>query len=174
MQVDNHADGCTPDNLHSVVAELTAKISDIQTVVFALQASHGNREQPSVLDNGDAMSPARRSHTKLDLQKHIKKMINDRRRRERYFPPDMFADPAWDMLLDLYLNRLNGNVVSVSSLCIASAIPATTALRWIKSMTDNGYFERSADPDDGRRIYVHLSAMALEKMNGYFETETIS
>src|SRR3546814_1843272 len=44
------------------------------------------------------------------------------------------SDPAWDMLLDLYLAaERNTRPVSISSLCIASAVPATTALRWIKT-----------------------------------------
>ncbi len=49
-----------------------------------------------------------------------------------------------------------GNRVAVSSLCIAAAVPATTALRWIKALTDRGLFVRAADPQDGRRVYIEL------------------
>jgi predicted transcriptional regulator len=63
----------------------------------------------------------------------------------------LFADPAWDMLLDLLQAEIAQHRVPVSSLCIAAAVPATTALRWIKTMTDVGLFKRRADPHDGRR-----------------------
>jgi hypothetical protein len=43
--------------------------------------------------------------------------------REQFFGPDLFADPAWDILLDLYAARLEQQRVAVSSLCIAAAVP---------------------------------------------------
>jgi DNA-binding MarR family transcriptional regulator len=58
--------------------------------------------------------------------------------------------------------------VPVSSLCIAAAVPATTALRWIRTMTDAGLFRRRADPHDGRRIFVELSPSASAAMRQYF------
>ena len=101
--------------------------------------------------------------------KAVRRMLRQRRMREQYFPADLFADPAWDMLLDLYAARLERQPVSVSSLCIAAAVPATTALRWIKTMTDAGLFLREADPLDGRRIFIALSEGAAEAMARYFE-----
>jgi hypothetical protein len=53
------------------------------------------------------------------------------RLRSQHFVPALFADPAWDILLDLAAARIDGRMVAVSSLCIAAAVPATTALRWI-------------------------------------------
>ncbi len=107
----------------------------------------------------------------LDRQraKQIRRMLRQRRMREQYFPADLFADPAWDMLLDLYAARLERQPVSVSSLCIAAAVPATTALRWIKTMTDAGLFVREADPHDGRRIFIALAEGACDALARYFE-----
>lgn len=101
--------------------------------------------------------------------KAVRRMLRQRRMREQYFPADMFADPAWDMLLDLYAARLERQPVSVSSLCIAAAVPATTALRWIKTMTDAGLFLREADPHDGRRIFIALAEGACDALARYFE-----
>ncbi len=94
----------------------------------------------------------------------IREMIRLRRMREDEFPSDLFADPAWDMLLDLTASRIEDKPVSVSSLCIASAVPATTALRWIKLMTDRGMLERRADSADARRIFIGLSDETFERM----------
>jgi len=91
-----------------------------------------------------------------------------RRLREKFFPAELFSDPAWDMLLDLMTARLDRRPVSVSSLCIASAVPATTALRWIKTMTEAGLFERCADPHDGRRVFIGLADKTAQKLASYF------
>ena len=107
----------------------------------------------------------------LDRQraKQVRRMLRQRRMREQYFPADLFADPAWDMLLDLYAARLERQPVSVSSLCIAAAVPATTALRWIRTMTDAGLFLREQDPHDGRRIFIALAEGAFDALSRYFE-----
>jgi len=98
----------------------------------------------------------------------IRKIIRMRRLRDKHFPSDLFGDPAWDMLLDLMVARIDRLPVSVSSLCIASAVPATTALRWIKTMTEAGLFERRSDPSDGRRVFIALSDETARAMHAYF------
>lgn len=98
----------------------------------------------------------------------VRTVIRQRRLRDELFDPELFADPAWDMMLDLYAARLDRGRVSVSSLCIAAAVPATTALRWIKTLTDSGIFIRQADQHDGRRIFVALSDSATQAMHRYF------
>lgn len=102
----------------------------------------------------------------------IRRLIRLRRMRDNFFDPALFADPAWDMLLDLMAARIEEDRVAVSSLCIAAAVPPTTALRWIKAMTDHGLFERHADPDDGRRIFIRLSEAAAAAMGRYFTATT--
>ncbi|WP_336957767.1 winged helix DNA-binding protein [Sphingobium aquiterrae] len=94
----------------------------------------------------------------------IRDLIRTRRLRDQFLPADLFADPAWDMMLDLMAARLAGERVSVSSLCIAAAVPPTTALRWIRQLTDRGMLERHADPTDGRRVFIALSDGAAEAL----------
>lgn len=104
----------------------------------------------------------------MPAAEEVRRLLRVRRLRDSFFDPALFADPAWDMLLDLMAARLERAQVAVSSLCIAAAVPPTTALRWIKTMTDHGLFERCADPDDGRRIFIRLSDHAMQAMARYF------
>ncbi len=97
----------------------------------------------------------------------IREMISLRRLRDSYFQKDLFADPAWDILLDLMASQLEGRRVSVSSLCIAAAVPATTALRWITAMTESGMLVRRHDPDDARRVFIGLSGEAEAMLRQY-------
>ena len=98
----------------------------------------------------------------------VRAVIRARRLRSRFFSDELFADPAWDMLLDLLQAEIAQLRVPVSSLCIAAAVPATTALRWIKTMTEQGLFVRRADPHDGRRVFVELAPAASNAMRRYF------
>ena len=99
----------------------------------------------------------------------IREMIKMRRMREHYFDDSLFADPAWDILLDLLAARLEGKKVSVSSLCIAAAVPPTTALRWLTGMTENGLLERHHDTSDARRVFISLSDDSTAKLTAYFD-----
>lgn len=94
----------------------------------------------------------------------IRQIIRARRMREQFLPAALFADPAWDMMLDLLAARLAGQYVSVSSLCIAASVPPTTALRWIRQLTDRGIFARLDDPVDRRRVFIKLTDEAAEAM----------
>ena len=98
----------------------------------------------------------------------VRAVIRARRLRARYFREEMFADPAWDMLLDLLQAEIAQLRVPVSSLCIAAAVPATTALRWLKTMVSQGIFIRRADPHDGRRVFVELAPGASQALRRYF------
>ncbi|HVL78943.1 MAG TPA: MarR family transcriptional regulator, partial [Sphingomicrobium sp.] len=98
----------------------------------------------------------------------VRSVIRARRLRSRYFSEGLFADPAWDMLLDLLQAEIAQLRVPVSSLCIAAAVPATTALRWLKSMTSQGLFIRRADPHDGRRVFVELAPETSIALRRYF------
>ena len=69
----------------------------------------------------------------------------------------LFGEPAWDMLLDLYIARVAGQNVSVTSLCIAADAPLTTGLRWIALLESEGLIARYPDPADKRRTYLRLT-----------------
>lgn len=100
----------------------------------------------------------------------VRDMLRARRLREDFLPGELFADPAWDMLLDLLAARLEQERVSVSSLCIASAVPPTTALRWIRTLTDKGFVHRQADPHDGRRVFIALAEDTAEALTRWFKS----
>lgn len=117
-----------------------------------------------------ASVPASRLPDQPVTEKDIRAILRHRRNRGRFFEGEIFADPAWDMLLDLYAARLGQRRISVGSLCEAAAVPATTALRWITMLQNKGLIERSADPMDGRRFHLWLSDTGLDAMANYFRT----
>jgi predicted transcriptional regulator len=84
--------------------------------------------------------------------------------RNKLFPSGLFSDPAWDMVLDLMLASIEHRQISISSLCIASNAPTTTALRCIKALVLHGIIEIEADSEDRRRKIVKLTRNTLERM----------
>lgn len=99
----------------------------------------------------------------------IRAMVRARRARSMHLPPDLFADPVWDMLLDLMAARIEGRKVAVSSLCAAAAVPPTTALRWIGVLSERGLVVRVADPTDGRRVHVELAEGTASGLGAWLE-----
>lgn len=141
--------------------QLSDEVSRIAATLSRLSTGPGSA--PPVIHpaaNGDA--PPVSAET-------VRSVIRARRLRARYFQEDLFADPAWDMMLDLLQAEISHLRVSVSSLCIAAAVPATTALRWLKTLVSQGIFVRRADPHDGRRVFVELAPDASHALRRYFE-----
>ncbi len=100
---------------------------------------------------------------------------DDRRRRAKIFHADvLFGEPAWDILLDLFIAAKERRRVSVTSACIGSAVPSTTALRWITILEKQDFLVREADPGDARRVYVKLSARGYAAMLEYFASSSRS
>lgn len=117
--------------------------------------------------------PASRWSDQPVTENDVRAMLKSRRERDQFFDGDLFADPAWDMLLELYAAKLGQQRVSVGSLCNAAAVPATTALRWISLLEGKGLDERKADPVDGRRYHLSLSSSALDAIASYFKTVSV-
>lgn len=100
----------------------------------------------------------------------LKDMRSMRRMRSQHFPTELFSDPCWEMLLDLYDARLAGAEVTVTSLGVASGVPLTTALRRMDQLSEHGLIERSGDAGDKRRTIVRLSQEGLEAVENFFQT----
>jgi len=90
-----------------------------------------------------------------------------RRRRDTLFGSDLFGEPAWDILLDLYVAEQSGRMLALSTVGALAGVPQTTAFRWMSQLLERGYIMRRADPNDARRGFIHLSPTGqtlLEKL----------
>ncbi len=146
----------------SALSELAARLTDLAAELQ--QAAIGEDGPPSAppLSNG---LPARHLRSALATARHVYWL---RRQRAQLFgSPELFGEPAWDILLDLYIARAEGKPISVSSACIGSASPATTGLRWLAVLAEQGLITREADEHDQRRILVHLTERGLAAMERF-------
>jgi hypothetical protein len=127
----------------------------------------------------DAIIEKKCSHDPVDnldvgdtnLLHKAKILVKERYRRQLYFSEVSFCEPTWDILIDLFIAHMSCKKVSVSSACIASGVPSSTALRYLLHLTEGKIINRVTDPEDGRRVYVELSAGGIQSMKDYLRAE---
>lgn len=150
--------GSPIDPQSAKLCEISAEVSRVATTLAQLVSGPEHAAENSAPEGVESSVSIGRIEDALDA----------RRLRYRFFDAHLFADPAWDMLLVLFRAEIAQHRVSLSSLADAAAVPATTAQRWIKAMTDADLFRRRADPTDARRIFLELSPTASGAMRAYF------
>jgi DNA-binding MarR family transcriptional regulator len=84
-------------------------------------------------------------------------IIARRQERAEVFGDNMFGEPAWDMLLFLFVTHEEQKKISVSGLCTIAGVPSSTGLRWIKHLFERGLISRTPDQSDGRRVWIDLA-----------------
>lgn len=84
-------------------------------------------------------------------------LVAMRKLRERAFGADLFSDPAWNILVELYVALAEGVKVTVGNACIASALPLTSALRLCQELQLRKLVLRERDPFDRRRVLLILA-----------------
>ncbi len=94
-------------------------------------------------------------------------LYRERRLRARHFAGSLFAEPMWDMLLDLFIADCERRRVTVKSVCIGANVPTTTAMRHLRWLHEQGLVERLNHPRDARSTHVRLTAEAITAMQNY-------
>jgi DNA-binding MarR family transcriptional regulator len=110
----------------------------------------------------------RRGQGWQDALTWVKLTYQARRVRDQLFDASLFAEPSWDIMLDLYAAHLEGRQVTVADACVASSVPSPTALRYIDLLVERGLLVRSGDEGEGGARGVELSAAGKESMQTMF------
>ena len=87
-----------------------------------------------------------------------------RLRNLKFAGHDVFEDPAWDMILAIFIDQMSGRSTSISSACYASNVAQSTALRWINRLVKEGLVFREGDPSDARRSLLKLTDETHSRM----------
>ena len=146
----------------SVIARKACSLL-LDQVGSVLSEAAADENEPALASQKQQQPAAANIAPSIDLLLNIMKL------KRTHFPEPLFSDPCWDMLLDLGMSHIQQRSISVSSLCIAAGIPQTTALRRIADLENIGLVTRAKDPNDGRRIYIALTDLGLERLYGFVE-----
>ena len=102
-----------------------------------------------------------------NLGRIARAMYRERARRAAFFPSPLFGEPAWDILLDLFVASRENELRSVKEVCIASHAPDATALRHVDTLIEAGLVVRTRDTRDNRRKFLSLSPEGYRRMSRY-------
>lgn len=144
------------DNIHALIKDLTSNLLTIS------QEFNNRFERISAISD---QPPGGQEEAKLC---HLAmQLLNHQRARREYFSKDLFHDPAWNMLIALFVAHHQKTVINVKTLIASADAPATTSLRWIDHMHDLGLIDRTVDMVDRRRVEVSLSNAGSIAMTKY-------
>lgn len=103
-----------------------------------------------------------------DLIERARTLIAQRRVQRQIFgdASHLFQDPAWDILLELYVVPAR-RPLAVTSVAYAIGVPASTTLRWLRKLQDAALVHSAGDPIDARVRRISLSSRAIEFMDAY-------
>ena len=116
-----------------------------------------------------ASTGAAPSNPFTDRQDALLRLRVVRRVRARVLAPELFSDPCWDMLLDLYDAYLSGSRLTVSALADGAGLPLTTTIRRLDLLATNELVIRTPDSSDRRRTFVELSDSGVDALARFFD-----
>jgi len=102
-----------------------------------------------------------------DLTEFARQILAGRKQRDRYFDPMLFSNPAWDILLNLYVADAEGKLVSVLDSCSVSTVPQGVALRWLGYLKQEEMVIEAPDPARPRQTLLRLSEQTRLTVSSY-------
>lgn len=153
-------------------------VGDIRTLKLTERDLEDARRLLSLLVDGedDVIDPPAWSNpatwpSKQALLNKAREQVGERRRRIDLFGKAMFGEPAWDILLLLYVADYERRQ-TLSSLTDRAGATRTTGLRWIGYLEKEQLVRREGHPTDLRKAFIHLTEKGRDALELYL-AETI-
>jgi DNA-binding MarR family transcriptional regulator len=138
-------------------------VKDLTTRLSAIAVEFGDRADRF---SGCAPVPDGSRRSPCDI---ARRLLDERQARLDFFPSELFHEPAWDMLLAVYLAGEEGRIVNVKALVSTTNAPVTTSQRWIDHLHKLKLIERIVDPADRRRVEISLSDSGARAVIAYLD-----
>ncbi|MGP7795720.1 hypothetical protein [Sphingomonas sp. CLY1604] len=147
------------ESIAGLVKDLTTQLSAIATEfgTRADQLTGGGRDVPA-----DLPAPPQPEAREL-----AKQLLAQRMARFDHFPAELFHEPAWDMLLALFVAHEERRTMNVKTLVASAHAPVTTSQRWIDHLHKLKLVDRVIDPVDRRRMEISLSDSGYTAVTAY-------
>jgi len=127
-------------------------------------SGRGPRQIPGSLSDS---APTDDRAGKRHLLERAKQLFEERRLRLRIFGRAMFGEPAWDILLSLYICADQGGHQTLSSLSRFTGAPPTTVQRWLDYLETRGWVERDKFSTDRRLTHVEMTQAGIDTLEAY-------
>lgn len=110
----------------------------------------------------DAMTPRQYFSSLLEL----------RRTRERYFGSELFGEPAWDIMLELMLARIDDREILSSQLKSHAGSPAVVTRHYLEALVEAKLVDRFDNASNVDDPSIVLSSEAARRMAELYRART--
>jgi hypothetical protein len=93
-------------------------------------------------------------------------LLQLRRDRVALFPRNLFSDPAWDILLELFVADAEGRQLTGRGLCTCHDISPAAGARWLRHLSHLRLI--AGGNDGGLDVPLHISAVASRSLHELF------
>lgn len=109
-----------------------------------------------------------RAPDRHELLELARRALLERQHRTKLFSKVMFGEPAWDVLLALYIADFVSGRQTTGSIAFTIDTPVTTVVRWISYLEKEHMVSREPHPHDRRMMFVRLTEKSRELLSQYF------
>lgn len=146
---------------------LTEKDARDAARLFRLLAGSAAIGQASPSFFPRAVTPHEGPPDRQSLISRARIVLGARRIREQYFHRDLFGEPAWEILLALYVAEESGARFTTSSLAEWIGAPLSTVVRWVKTLEEDSLVGRVDHPTDRRIVFIRLLEKGRKGLDAY-------
>jgi len=139
-------------------------VKDLTTQLSAIAIEFGTRADRLATEDE---APDEAGPGQLDPRELAKQLLAQRMARFDHFPAELFHEPAWDMLLALFVAHEERRTMNVKTLVASAHAPVTTSQRWIDHLHKLKLIDRVIDPIDRRRMEISLSDHGFVAVTAY-------
>ncbi|TCM35247.1 response regulator [Novosphingobium sp. ST904] len=151
----------TPEARGSLLGKISSLSTELQRLAILMDDPDASARRADVAPSDEIKAPVAGVNAPASetgqLTDYIRELLRKEMKRREIGGGELFGDPAWEMLLDLLLAKIEGRRVSVSSACIASGAPMSTALRLVRRLVGEGVLCRLPDEQDRRRHFLIIN-----------------
>lgn len=137
-------------------------VKDLTSQLSAIAAEFDARAQGV----DDDFAPRPTSHSNRDFAAEL---LRQRALRADHFPAELFHEPAWDMLLALFVAHEDRRTMNVKALVMCAQTPVTTSQRWLDHLHKLKLIDRVVDPVDRRRVEISLTDHGERIIRAYLD-----
>ncbi|MFN3946405.1 MAG: winged helix DNA-binding protein [Allosphingosinicella sp.] len=117
------------------------------------------RDRISALEGSVLEAERETQHSEI-----ARRLLEELRGREAVLPAGLVSDPAWEMLLELYIARAEGRETSVADILKPCRIASASGFRWIERLERLDLLVRRRSTSDKRAVSVALTDAGADKM----------
>lgn len=139
------------------------------TPIPCIQDTWGKRKLLEMKNSGASERDIENPEGTISVMELARLLKDEIQLREKYFGGLIAAGHSWIILLELHTLKKHKHDSSVTKISTLGNMPATTGLRWIGVLKDEGLLTVANDMDDDRQKSVTLTDQGRKNMESYLE-----